>query len=120
MNYFGEKLRTIRKQKGVGLNELAKRLEVSPAYLSNLETGKTETIHLAFVDRLKHELNFTPIDLFIEINSRSENEFSQFDYRLDRANQLLKQLDAVEPKVADYLLSMMEQGLTLYLDNDVH
>lgn len=120
MNYFGEKLRTIRTQKGIGLNELARRLEVSPAYLSNLETGKTETIHLNFVDRLKQELNFTPVDLFIEINGSNEQQFSQFDYRLKRANQLLKQLEVTEPKVADYLLSVMEQGLDLYLDKDVH
>lgn len=120
MNYFGEKLRTIRTQKGIGLNELARRLEVSPAYLSNLETGKTDTIQLGFVDRLKQELNFTPIDLFIEINTSSKQQFSQFEYRLERANELLKQLEVLDPKVAGYLLSVMEQGLDLYLGNDVH
>lgn len=114
MRQLGQKIRTIRLQKGIGLNALAGKLEVSSAYLSNLETGKTETIHLEFLERLQQELNFTPMDLFTEVNSPIRNGFSEFDYRMERANQLLKKVHQMEPKFANYLLSVMEQGLDLY------
>ncbi|WP_096201617.1 helix-turn-helix domain-containing protein [Bacillus sp. FJAT-45350] len=114
MKHIGQKIRTIRIQKGIGLNALAGKLEVSPAYLSNLETGKTETIHLEFLERLQKELNCTPMDLFTEVNSSLSQDYSEFDYRMERSKQLLKQLQQTEPKFADYLLAVMEKGLDLY------
>ena len=40
MTPFGEKLRQLRAEKGINQAELAKILDVSPAYLSALEHGK--------------------------------------------------------------------------------
>jgi transcriptional regulator with XRE-family HTH domain len=37
---FGGQLRGRRKAEGVGLRELARRVNVSPAYLSKIETGQ--------------------------------------------------------------------------------
>lgn len=116
MKHIGQKIRTIREQKGIGLNALAARLNVSPAYLSNLETGKTQTVQFSFLKKLQEELNFTSMDLFTDENSEDQAEFSEFVYRLKRANELLKQLNSNDPKVADYLLSVMEQGLELHSD----
>ena len=39
MTPFGEKLRALRRQKGVTLKQMAGALELSPAYLSALEHG---------------------------------------------------------------------------------
>lgn len=40
MTPFGEKIRGLRKKKGVNQAEMAKAISVSPAYLSALESGK--------------------------------------------------------------------------------
>jgi transcriptional regulator with XRE-family HTH domain len=40
MTPFGERLRTLRTQRGVTLKHMAEALNVSPAYLSALEHGK--------------------------------------------------------------------------------
>jgi HTH-type transcriptional regulator, competence development regulator len=39
-SFFGEALRELRQQKGIGLRELAARVGISPSYLSNVETAK--------------------------------------------------------------------------------
>jgi transcriptional regulator with XRE-family HTH domain len=40
MTPFGEKLRHIRNERGITLKDMAKAINVSPAYLSALEHGK--------------------------------------------------------------------------------
>jgi transcriptional regulator with XRE-family HTH domain len=40
MTPFGEKLRSLRTERGVTLKQMASALQVSPAYLSALEHGK--------------------------------------------------------------------------------
>ena len=39
---LGQRLREAREQKQIGLRELARRLDVSPSLISQIETGKTE------------------------------------------------------------------------------
>jgi transcriptional regulator with XRE-family HTH domain len=39
---LGQRLRTAREQKNIGLRELARRLGVSPSLISQIETGKSE------------------------------------------------------------------------------
>ncbi len=39
---LGQRLRTAREEKNIGLRELARRLGVSPSLISQIETGKTE------------------------------------------------------------------------------
>jgi len=56
LNNFGKRIRFLREQKGISLNEFAKKLIVSSGYLSNLETGKTETIPLSLLKNCKRNL----------------------------------------------------------------
>src|SRR5215471_2182496 len=37
---FGDLLRTARKTQGIGLRELARKIQISPAYLSKIEKGQ--------------------------------------------------------------------------------
>jgi len=37
---FGERLRALRKQRGLGLREFSKKAGLSPTYISRLENGK--------------------------------------------------------------------------------
>ncbi|HZG61767.1 MAG TPA: helix-turn-helix transcriptional regulator [Anoxybacillus sp.] len=45
-------------QKGFGLNEFAKILDISPSYLSQLETRKTENITLHCFNACKKNLPY--------------------------------------------------------------
>ncbi len=40
MKRFGEKLRTLRKQRGLSYRQLASMLETSHSHIINIETGK--------------------------------------------------------------------------------
>lgn len=116
---FGQKIRTVRQQRGIGLNALAKKLDISPAYLSNLENGKTETIHLSFLKQLEDELGINPSDLF-EIQTEEQDGFNEFHFRTEKALQALSQLEEKDPQFADYLLSIVEQGIALKEPRDYH
>ena len=37
---MGERLRAVRRERGLSLRELAKRLDVSPSLISQVETGR--------------------------------------------------------------------------------
>lgn len=109
---FGQKIRTIRKQKGIGLNALADKLEISSGYLSNLETGKTDTIQLSLIPKLQEELNLTFDEFYT--SEKTDECFNEFEYRIKRMSVLLNELDKQDPKVAQYLLSTVEQGIDLF------
>lgn len=51
MTPFGEKLRTLRQQKGVNQAQMAADLDVSPAYLSALEHGNRGAPSWAFIQK---------------------------------------------------------------------
>lgn len=114
INEFGQKIRTLRLQQGIGLNTLASRLDVSPAYLSNLENGKTETIYLSFLNKLQEELN-TEIPILLGLSNFEHNqEYDEFRFRLQHASLLLEKLQKLHPSFAEYLLSLVEQGVSLF------
>ena len=52
MTPFGERLRELRKQRGVAQKDMAKALGVSPAYLSALEHGHRGQPSWAFVQKV--------------------------------------------------------------------
>ncbi|MFB5284673.1 helix-turn-helix domain-containing protein [Peribacillus sp. Hz7] len=106
---LGQRIRTLRTNKGISLNAFAETLNVSPGYLSNLETGKTDTIHLSLLQKLQSELNIIPIE------SESSDEI---DIRLNHAKQQFKQLVQHNPEGATYLLNILEKGLELLLKKD--
>jgi transcriptional regulator with XRE-family HTH domain len=62
---FGEKLRTIREEKGIGLRELAARVGISPSYLSNIETGKFAPPAEDKLRAIARELELDPNQLLV-------------------------------------------------------
>lgn len=106
MSNFGQQLRQIRQQKGFGLNDFAKEIGVSPAYLSNLETGKTQTIQLEILSKLQHELHM--------IIDKDASENDPTVWRTERIGELLLDLQSTNPTAADYLMTMVEQGVELF------
>ncbi|EQB94650.1 XRE family transcriptional regulator [Geobacillus sp. A8] len=111
LQHIGERIRVLRKQKGISLNAFAERLNVSPAYLSNLETGKTDTIQLSLLEKLQEELSLLPVETM-------HSSDSEFDIRIQHVMKQLKELEQKHPEVADYLLSTLERGVHLFLNEN--
>lgn len=107
INEIGKHIRTLRTQKGIGLNTFAKQLGVSPAYLSNLETGKTDTIQLSLLQKLQDELRLITID-----NSSLTQDETK--YRIARASTLLHNLIQQDKALGYYLLETLEKGIDLF------
>ncbi|MBJ8018186.1 helix-turn-helix domain-containing protein [Bacillus cereus group sp. N34] len=103
---LGKHIRTLRNQKGIGLNIFAKQLGVSPAYLSNLETGKTDTIQLSLLQKLQDELHLITMDNFSLIQDETK-------YRIARASTLLQILIQQNEAFGYYLLETLEKGIYL-------
>ncbi len=47
----------------IGLSELAERVDITPANLSILKTGKARAIRFSTLERICHELNCQPGDI---------------------------------------------------------
>ncbi|MDN4525490.1 helix-turn-helix domain-containing protein [Fictibacillus fluitans] len=105
---LGQKIRLIRTKKGITLNEFAQQMGVSPGYLSNLETGKTQKVEIPFLDKIQKEL----IIFSIVPPDYQEDEIS---FRLQRINHQFRDLAKTDPKAAEYLLSSFENGLEHFL-----
>lgn len=108
MKNLGQQIRLFRQQKGISLNSYAQELGVSPGYLSNLETGKTDTIQLSLLDKLQKELMLVPNV------SNAETEHYEIELRLQRIKTLLIQLHKRQPDAVEYLLNTIEQGINVF------
>ncbi|EEK76906.1 transcriptional regulator [Bacillus cereus R309803] len=108
ITHLGQTIRNLRKQKNITLNEFSEKLNISAGYLSNLETGKTDTISLQLLVKLDEEL-----ELFPSLNQKTSTNH-ELDFRLDRMCHLLKTLHNTHPSLADYFISHIEEGLELF------
>ncbi|WP_430510309.1 helix-turn-helix domain-containing protein [Gottfriedia solisilvae] len=102
-----KKVRVLRIRKDIGLNEFAKELNVSSGYLSNLETGESDTLKLEVHKKLQNELFVLPI----ETNS-------SFSERLQRVQQQLVVLETKNIKEAEFLMQQIENRLDYFLKNN--
>lgn len=107
---LGEKIRELRIQKGFGLNEFAKIIDISPGYLSQLETGKTENINFTLLQRLQEELALLPLNL-----EKSDDTTT----RLNRAVQQVKTLQKVDEEAAEFLIHNLETSIEWFLDKKI-
>lgn len=111
LQHLGQTIRTLRKHKGITLNDLATTLKVSPGYLSNLETMKTDTVSLSFLQQLQEELN-----LFPALTQETDSPHHELHFRLQRLCHMLQQVHDTKPELANYFISHIEKGLQLYQD----
>ncbi|MGG2027969.1 helix-turn-helix transcriptional regulator [Gottfriedia sp. S16(2024)] len=103
---LGEKMRELRLQKGYGLNEFAKILNISPSYLSQLETGKTENISFSLLQRFQEELALLPLN--VDENSRISRLFQQLD--------LLREVDE---ESYEFVLFSLESNINWLIEKKV-
>jgi transcriptional regulator with XRE-family HTH domain len=109
MKNLGQLIRLYRQNKGLNIQEFADQLEVSVGYLSNLETGKTETVRLALLERLLFEFSIIPT-----ADQLTEPQ-NQFDTRIHKILHLLRQIEVSQPSLANYFLAMIEEGIDVFL-----
>ncbi|RFU71450.1 XRE family transcriptional regulator [Peribacillus saganii] len=100
LQHLGQQIRQLRTQKGKGLNEFAKELHVSAGYLSNLETGKSETIKLDVLEKIQEELKILPVE--------TDSSFSQ---RFRRIEQNVAELEKKDPIYAEFLIQNIENSI---------
>jgi len=103
---IGQRIRILRTNKGISLNAFAEKLGVSPGYLSNLETGKTDTIQLSLLEKLQQELSIFP--------TITEDVNSPFNTRCRVSMEQLQELAQKDEKLAEYLLSNLENGISYW------
>lgn len=107
---IGQRIRLLRQKKGISLNAFAANLDISPGYLSNLETGKTDTVQLSLLEKLQDELTLLPLG-----NDANETEV---DFRLSRIRYKLVQLQLEKPDGVEFLLSTLENGIELLMKKE--
>ena len=66
MNPFGIYVRTKREEVGMTLTELARQLEISPAYWSRIETGRENPPKEELIRKAATILGLSEDELFIE------------------------------------------------------
>jgi len=121
---FGRKIRELRQRDNhkIGLRELARRVDISPSYLSQIETGKLPPPSNFFlVTALAHELNVDAIDLLeyarppkhslsevLQLHPEVPNLLASFLSRLDEEH--------INPAIVSFSVSSIvrdEYGLNL-------
>ncbi|PLS17618.1 transcriptional regulator [Bacillus sp. M6-12] len=109
LQQIGERIRVLRKQKGIGLNAFAAQLNISPAYLSNLETGKTDTIQLSVLEKLQDELSLLPVEYL-------HDPRNELDIRIQQSANKLKALADTNREAVEFLLANLENSLNFFQD----
>lgn len=107
MQRIGKKIRVFRELAGVRQGELAKRVGVSPNYISLVENGRREP-SLKFLKRLAHEFDL-PISVLLWSEIDTENiKDSELAKILESMNQLFWEIIKSKLKVDNGSLSKKE------------
>lgn len=101
---IGGNIKKIRLERGLSLNETARKAGVAPAYLSTLETGKKTNPSLDVLKKIAEVLAVNPNDL---LNENYDDEFS--DYELNKLVELAKKASPAVRKKMLKIIEMFEE-----------
>lgn len=94
MNEFGEKLRQIRKNKGLSIRKLSELSGVAHSYLSQVETGKRGIPKVDTLEKIATGLNIPSLDLLVQAGyieasdyMKMKNEREDIDWSLEEQKQ---------------------------------
>ena len=108
---LGEYIRSKRVEKGIGLREMAEHLSISPAYLSNLESGKHPMINPLLLKKISRKLNIDHLKLFKMIGYTDKDTEER---KKEITSELLDEIDDVEiGKILGKLMEMSPDELQL-------
>ena len=108
---LGEYIRSKRVEKGIGLMEMAEHLSISPAYLSNLESGKHPMVNPLLLKKISKKLNIDHLKLF-KIIGYTDKDTEELKKEI--TSELLDEIDDVEiGKILGKLMDMSPDELEL-------
>ncbi|WP_253351338.1 helix-turn-helix domain-containing protein [Sebaldella sp. S0638] len=108
---LGEYIRSKRVEKGIGLREMAEHLSISPAYLSNLESGKHPMVNPLLLKKISRKLNIDHLKLF-KIIGYTDKDTEELKKEI--TSELLDEIDDVEiGKILGRLMEMSQDELEL-------
>lgn len=115
---FGSYLRNLRLERGLTLRGLAVELEISPVYMSNIETGRRPAPAQDKLDRLINvlKLNRNETAALLDLAAKSKQCRVSADlpgYIMDRdivreALRLAKEVDATDEEWQEFINNLMK------------
>ena len=108
---LGEYIRSKRVEKGIGLREMAEHLSISPAYITNLESGKHPMVNPLLLKKISRKLNIDHLKLF-KIIGYTDKDTEELKREI--TSELLDEIDDVEiGKILGRLMEMSQDELDL-------
>jgi transcriptional regulator with XRE-family HTH domain len=107
---FGHTLRMLRTTAGISLRTLAKKVDVSPAYLSQVELGKLPPPTFERITKIAETIGI-PVSLLIEISHRPNPDTILLLRGHQELNSLIETIVDIgmESKDVYELISLMRQ-----------
>ena len=90
MRKFGEFIAEKRKSRGITLRGMAGKLEISPAYLSDIEKSRRNPPDLTMLKKMAVELNLSQEDKYAMFDLRKASKKDATD---DFWKEIIKKLD---------------------------
>ena len=108
---LGYYIRNKRLQKNIGLREMAELLHISPAYLSNLESGKHSMTNPLLLKKISKILNVDHLKLF-KIIGYTDKDMS--DLKKEIMSELIEEISNIEiGKILEELMKMEPEKVFL-------
>ena len=108
---LGYYIRNNRLQKNIGLREMAELLHISPAYLSNLESGKHSMTNPLLLKKISKILNVDHLKLF-KIIGYTDKDMS--DLKKEIMSELIEEISNIEiGKILEELMKMEPEKVFL-------
>ena len=108
---LGYYIKNKRLQKNIGLREMAELLQISPAYLSNLESGKHSMTNPLLLKKISKVLNIDHLKLF-KIIGYTDKDMS--DLKKEIMSELINEISDIElGKIIEELMKMETEKVFL-------
>ena len=104
---LGYYIKNRRLQKNIGLREMAEILNISPAYLSNLESGKHSMTNPLLLKKISKVLNIDHLKLF-KIIGYTDKDMS--DLKTEIMNEIIEEFSNIQIGEIVKDLMEMEEG----------
>ena len=108
---LGYYIKNKRLQKNIGLREMAELLQISPAYLSNLESGKHSMTNPLLLKKISKVLNIDHLERF-KIIGYTDKDMS--DLKKEIMSELINEISDIElGKIIEELMKMEPEKIFL-------
>ena len=102
---LGYYIRNKRLQKNIGLREMAELLHISPAYLSNLESGKHSMTNPLLLKKISKILNVDHLKLF-KIIGYTDKDMS--DLKKELTNEIIEEFSDIN--IGEIVRNLMDMN----------